>query len=855
MRFHLGSLAWELRGFWPHGERFRADRPLLGPFPATVPGAVQHDLQQAGLLPDLNVGFASRDAEWVEHRDWVYRTTFPTPDDGCARRFLHFEGLDHSGEISLNGNLVGEFRGMFRPVTMEVTGALAPAGQENTLQVIFAPPPEVTGQLGYSSRISILKSRFNYEWDWCPRIVPVGIWDDAWLVGTGPVRLVSPSVVADWVEGEGELRCRLFVEGAGLERSCTVVTVFEGERTLWTGEAVPAQGPTPLALESLRIGQLELSARVPGVRPWWPTGDGEQPLYRVRVTVLAPDGGVSDEQTLIVGFRHIAFVANPDAPPSAIPYTCECNGQRVYLQGVNWVPPTPLYGTLRRADYQPLLERFRRMGCTMLRVWGGAILEKEPFYDLCDEMGLLVWQEFFQSSSGLDNIPCDDPALVDEMALVASHSILRRRSHPCLMAWCGGNEMTFADGTPVTEAHPNIGRLAGVVAAEDPGRMFFPSSPSGPRHGADAKEFGQGLHHDVHGPWGYGGHPDQYTYFNGDDALFRSEMGAPGATRLAVLHRIAGGNPLWPPSRSNPIWVHHGDWWIDWEQMIRLFGPWSPDVPDLPAYVTCSRYLQAEALRFCVESVRRREPHASGALIWMGNEPYANTANNSLLDYDGEPKPAYGVLRRCFAALHLSCRYPRVAWRRGEEFAVTLFLHVRRGTVAPGTTVFSELHDVTGRVLQGNIYTAPVGAGPVTSLGELRWPVKAVPGDAFFLRLCMGTEVGQTYVFTVTDGAPFAPLRQLPTPTLAAVRSGLGEIKVQNRGGVVALLVHMTAEGRDVVPNDFTLLPGEVCSVRVQAVGGPADAPMLLEAMGLPPCVIDGNVGRGLSPMPHFGCS
>ncbi len=838
MRVDLGSLSWELTGFWPYGERFRADKPLLGPLPATVPGAVQHDLQQAGLLPDLNVGFASRDAEWVEHRDWVYRTAFRTPEDGSVRRFLHFEGLDYSGEISLNGKPVGAFRGMFRPVTIEVTGVLAPAGQENTLAVTFAPPPEVTGQLGYSSRISTLKSRFNYEWDWCPRIVPVGIWDDAWLVGTGPVRLVGSSVVADWLDGEGELRCGLFAEGAGWDRCRTVVSVLEGEQVLWSGEAAPAPRPSPLALQGSGTGALDVTARIPGVRPWWPTGMGERPLYRVRITVWGPDGAVSDEHTLTVGFRHITFVGNPGAPASALPYTCECNGQRVYLQGINWVPPTPLYGALRRADYAPLLERFRRMGCTMLRVWGGAILEKQAFYDLCDEMGLLVWQEFFQSSSGLDNIPCDDPELVDEMALVASHSILRRRNHACLMAWCGGNELTFADGRPVTEAHPNIGRLAAVVAAEDPGRTFFPSSPSGPRHGADEKEFGQGVHHDVHGPWGYRGHPHQYTYFNRDDALFRSEMGAPGTTRLAVLERISGGYPLWPPSRSNPLWVHHGDWWIDWELMIRLFGPWSPEVPDLPTYVACSRYLQAEALRFCVESVRRREPQASGALIWMGNEPYANTANNSLLDYDGEPKPAYGFLRRCFAPWHLSCRYERVAWRGGEEFAATVFLHVRRGTVAPGTRVFAELHDSGGRVLRGEVYSAPADAGPATPLGELRWPVEAVPGDAFFLRLRLGTDVGQTYAFTVTDGPAFAPLRQLPAPTVAAVRTGTGELEVQNRGSVVALVVHLTAEGRDVDPNDFTLLPGEARTVRVEPVGGPAGAPVLMEAMGLPPRTI-----------------
>ncbi len=838
MRMDLGALSWEVMGYWPNAGRFRPDRPLVGPVPATVPGAVQADLQAAGVLPDLNVGFASREAEWVEHRDWVYRTHFPTPEGDGLRRFLQFDGLDHSGEISLNGRSLGRFSGMFRPVTLEVTEQLAVPGADNTLTVAFDPPPEVTGQIGYTSRIAILKSRFNYQWDWCPRIVPVGIWEDARLVTTGPVRILGVSAVGDWDDSAGILDARIFLEGPNSAAHRVEVRVVSAEgHPIWTGEVASSEGTAPLAIRGMASDERHLHVRLFGVRPWWPSVLGAQPLYRVEVRVIGPNGEQSDEYALDTGFRRIAFVANPGAPESALPYTCLCNGQRVFLQGVNWVPPSPLYGQLRSEDYAPLLERFRRMGCTLLRVWGGAVIERQAFYDLCDAMGLLVWQEFLQSSSGLDNVPPDDPTLVAELAFVSSHAILRRRAHPCLAAWGGGNELTQSDGTPVTIAHPNIAALASLLAEEDPGRMFFPSSPSGPRFGGKVEDAGLGLHHDVHGPWGYRGHPAQYAYFNADDALVRSEMGAPGASRMEVLNRIAAGHALWPPSHANPLWVHHGEWWIQWYQMLQLFGPWREDQPDLPAYVACSRYLQAEALRYCIESVRRREPKASGALIWMGNEPYANTANNSLLEYDGEPKPAYGVLRRSFAPLHASCRYERVAHRPGDEFCGEIWIHARGAE--PPTEVVAELWTVRGALLLRQALPVSLSCPPSAPVGTIRWSVEPVPSDVFLLRLHWGDAVCQSYAFTVTDGPPFAPLRRLPSPDLTLAWSGDG-VRVRNQGPDAALGVHLSAHGWDVTPNDFDCLPGEERQVRLDPLRPTMIRPacIRLEAMGLAPIVL-----------------
>ena len=849
----LGTVPWSVSGYWHNGARFRVGSPpLVGPVPARVPGAVQDDLLRAGILRDLNLDFASREAEWVEHRDWVFTATFQVPAARGERQWLRWEGLDWSGEVHLNGTSLGRFAGMFRPVEQEVGGILRPAGEDNHLVVAFDPPPEVEGQIGYSSRIRTLKSRFNYQWDWCPRIVPVGVWDDAHLHCGGEVRLGQPFLAAAWesASATGELRCQVALDGRGADRASVRVRVVpeDGGAPVWEGDMDGAPGDAAaFPPEVSGVVHRRVSRQGLAVRPWWPVGYGDRPLYRVEVRVFTADGRLSDERVLRTGFRALRFVPNPGGPEGALPYTCLCNGRRVYLQGVNWAPPTPLYGTLRRQDYAPVLARLRDMGCKMVRVWGGAVLEKEAFYDLCDELGLLVWQEFYQSSSGLDNLPSEDPEVIAELAAVCTAAVERRRHHPSLAAWGGGNELTWLDGRPAGLDHPNLARLAEVVRAHDPGRMFFPSSPSGPSFGASPEQAGRGLHHDVHGPWNYLGHPEHYRHWDGVDALLHSEAGAPGASRLEIVRRIAGDLPAWPPSRQNPLWVHHGDWWVQWEELTALFGPWG-SAAELEAYLACSRYLQAEALRYAAEAVRRREPAASGFLIWAGPEPWANTANCSVLEYDGDPKPAFGFLREAFAPLHLSCRYPAMAWTGGETWRGEAFWHrAVNAPATPGWSARAALLAADGRALASWHWPLAPDGDPVQGLGGMEWTVASVPHGVFLLRLEAGPDgapprLVRTYAFTVPGPhAPFAPLRHLPAPRLDAGWSAADRLEVENRGAVAAVAVHVACPAWDVDPDDFTLLPGERRSLRLTPlVAGTPRPAATLEAMGLPGVRIGG---------------
>lgn len=828
LRLDLNGTDWKLAGWYRHQWRIGTSmelgaklHPVLPAVEASVPGAVQTDLMRARRLPDPNLGLRSLEIEWVNNRDWLYEKSFVLPDGWLGDRCdLELEGLDDTGEIYFNGSKLAAFEGMFVPLRFDVTSLLRGPGMPNELKIVFVASEEVDGQIGYSSRIRKLKSRFNYGWDWCPRIVPVGIWGNVKLHTYAGLRIAEFFPRTMWNDGKrGSIELRTTVSALRSGRYS-----FEYRLTDERGDAVLERTD----LVELRGGDHIVIGRVDtdSVDPWWPNGWGRQPLYDISVTVRDEQGAICDGEKKTVGFRRVEFAPNPGAPADALPYTLVVNGRRIFMRGVNWVPIRPFYGDVRADDYALHLGRFRAMNANLVRVWGGAICEKEAFYDYCDRNGLLVWQEFLQSSSGIDNCPPEDPAFLDQLELVSRTMVRRRRHHASHLLWCGGNELMWDDYVPVHDRHRNIAMLRRVVREEDPGKPFLPASASGPTFCDGENGFGRGVHHDVHGPWDYLGDTHHYRFFDRNDALLRTESGTPGASRAELLRRYADGHPLWPPTEENAYWAHRGSFWIQWEQLSAQFGAWSENEDELDVYVQASRFLQMESLRYMAESTRRREPESSGFLVWMGNEPFANNANTSLIEHDAVPKPAFYAIRAAFAERHAAARYERVAWRGGETWFADLYIHDDlRDKDERTLRVKALLLQADGVALAEKSFDIPASAAaPRNHIGRMEWKIASVPYGVMLLRLVLedgknGEPAVNTYVFTVDAGHPFEPLRRLPPAEIHLDRGREGGgIAVTNAGdivaaGVFAIPVH-PAESPILLQNYFFLLPGETALLR-----------------------------------------
>jgi beta-mannosidase len=380
------------------------------------------------------------------------------------------------------------------------------------------------------------------------------------------------------------------------------------------------------------------------VELWWPNLEGDQPLYSV-VCRLVDEGGVEqDRWTGRVGFRQVRWQACDGAPAAADPWVCVVNGLPVFLQGVNFPPIHGLFADLTRDDYERRLRLYRQLGANLLRINACQFLERTWFYDLCDELGLMVWQDLPLTSSGIDNWPPEDDASIATMAAIARSFVERRRHHASLVLWSGGNELQGdlegrrrGMGKPCGLEHPMLRRLQAVVQELDPGRRYIPTSPCGPRAGATPADFGKGLHWDVHGGAAMGTWEDAQAYWAADDALFRSEVYCSGASPVALIRRYAGDLPVFPATADSPYWSHPTIWWIDWHKLVGLHGR---EPADLDEYVAWSQEHQARMLAGEMKACKERFPACGGVLMWSGHDTSPMPINTSIIDFEGHLKPA-----------------------------------------------------------------------------------------------------------------------------------------------------------------------------------------------------------------------
>jgi len=648
---------WLLAGYEPFtplhavsAEIGRGSGCVTEVIPATVPGSVYADLAKAGIIPDPYYERNSLLCEWVANRFWVYQTDLcPTVSEG-DRVFLHLEGLDYHAHIFLGDEKLGEHENMFTPFDCEITSHLT-ACCPIRLRVVLENAPNEMGQIGYTERTHTQKARYTYKWDFGARMVGMGIWREAWIEV-----LSGPRIGATQVAWDGS---KLHF-AAEVDRAGRVMLLLSKDGRVIADDEQTVEGAYQV---SIPIEQPDL---------WYPNGVGAQPLYEIDLFTLTEEGERADHRHLRTGLRSLTYRTAAGASPSSLPYLPVINGVPVYIKGVNCVPMELMTGTESPEKRRHMLQLVKNMGCNLVRVWGGGIIENEDFYDLCDEMGLMVWQEMPQSSSGISNVPSKDRHFLSLLAETARHAAITKRNHVCLTFFSGGNELTDERGVPSTFEDENLAMLRSILTAYAPGVQMLPTSASGPTEYGSAEP---GENHDVHGPWKYGGPQGHYERFNRSAIQLHSEFGCDGMTHLDALDAI-----LSPAHRDELKTVeedlvlrHKGEWWDTYRYRdLPLFGELSHD-PEGRCLV--SQYLQAEGLRYALEANRRRQWSCVGSIIWQFNEPWSGVYGTNLVDYHLRPKLAYYFCADALARRRLSLRYDSLTYSPDQVFRGGVYLH------------------------------------------------------------------------------------------------------------------------------------------------------------------------------------
>ena len=702
---------WQFKARNPHtslSDDFSASSDWAA---ASVPGTVHQDLISAGHIPDPNFGLNEGGVQWVGETDWLYRLEFNAPalDDG-QQADLCFDGLDTFAQVWLNGELILESENMFVPRRVSVAGKLREG--TNELRVYFASAlrrgQEIEAELGQrwlwngdSSRLYVRKAQYHYGWDWGPVLMTAGLW-----------RGVRLEIYAARLEG---LACAVSVpeelNRAEFPVSVNVVGQSSGNVLL------ELLGPDGAAVASQTLpaaGTVEHTFNVQNPALWWPAGHGEQPLYTVRASL---DGG---NTSLRVGVRSIRLVQEPVTGEEGTSFYFEINGRPIFCGGANWIPDDTFLPRITPERYRTRLTQARDAHMVMIRVWGGGIYEDDAFYDACDELGLLVWQDFM-FACGMYPAHAEFQASVRQEA---ESAIKRLRHHASLAIWCGNNE-DYQIASSVGAYGPggdenNFDALSTyevllpeLCARLDPSTQYWPGSAYG---GPDATSQTVGDRHtwDV---WHSAMAPYQdYPKYEG---RFVSEFGMQSLPSLSLLKSVTAPEERFPASRT----LEHHNKAGDGPRRLNIYiGDTVPIPADLPGYVYASQLVQAEAMLSAYRGWRRRwgsegRRAVSGALVWQLNDCWPVTSW-AIIDSSGQPKPAYFAIKRALTPISVG-----VALAEGgaEVWAVN-------GTTEPQTLTL-ELRALTleGQELTARTREVTLAANAVTELGTFPAQQGAAP--------------------------------------------------------------------------------------------------------------------------------
>ena len=634
---------------WQVGWTADPSQPPTRFVPATVPGAVQLDWARAEGWPPYWQGENFRQYDWLADQFWIYRTTLPNrPLAADERLFLVSHGVDYECEVRVNGQPRHRQAGMHTPFEIDLTADAAKGG---TLEVVIfpAPPGEAQPLTEHRPRTDC-KPPVAYGWDFQPRLIPLGIWDEtklevrpaAYLRRAELFYTLAPDFSA------AELRLEAEIAGHG--------------RVRW--QLAEASGTVVVHADN------SVTARLDRPNLWWPNGEGEPVLYRLQVELLDDRGRVLDTHHSRVGFRQVRLVMletgwNGGSPPvtqAEPPTTFEINGRRIFAKGSNWAPPEIFPGTVTADTYRPLLQMAKAAHMNLLRCWGGGFVNKDSFFDLCDELGIMVWQEFTRAC----NQYADTPAYLTVLDQESRAIIRRLRPHPALVLWCGGNEL-FNGWSKNTEQDLHMRLVARNCFDLDPTRPYIHTSPiMGIGHGG--YWFEQSAWEDS----------NVFRLYAQSNRTAYCEFGVPATPSAASLRRFIPDAELFPPRRATSWQTHFGfaAWggdpnsWLMPAILEKYFGP-AKDLTDL---VRQSQLLQSVGYQAIFEEARRQKPRAAMALNWCFNEPWPCAANNSLIAWPAEPKPALATVAASLRPVLASARIPRFDWEPGAPFSVELFL-------------------------------------------------------------------------------------------------------------------------------------------------------------------------------------
>lgn len=625
---------------------------------AHVPGDITQDLYEAGVICDPYYGLNFKEMDWIVKTDFEYSGIFviSAEDYVCEDISVIAKGIDTFSEIFINDIPVCVTDNMFREYSATVKDAVHIG--ENFIRVRMHSTVQKMGEYdttGYFGvfnipRLFVRKAQCHFGWDWAPDMCGYGIWQQLYVVCRNRCRIES---VNYWATNDGNVT--MFTE---LNYCVNAMLDNYGQSIDGTAEeklddelkctVYDPDGNVVAQLDSPVEGKKNFcNLHVEQPRLWWPSGYGEQPLYRYEV-LLFRDGRKISCVGGTMAFREIGLVQKPSGVDT-LSFIFRINGKEIFVRGSNWVPVDCFTGAISNEKYENLILLAKNANCNLLRVWGGGIYERDLFYDLCDREGIMVWQDFMFACG---DIPEDCPEWVENTLKECEQQVKRLRVHPSVVYWCGGNEKTGSYGLQISRGDKFVDyTLNGLVGTLDKTRPYARQSPfSYSDTGNDCKS-GE-THCNSFEPSLTKGIVNYRKTMCETETSFYSECAVMGPNSLETFKKFMPQEKWWPMN----------DWWderlcdnpyaairMNFSKRQALYvRDMYGEAKSLEEFTAKAMLIHTEMLSAESDYARSEHGKTGGFINWMFSDIWP-TGTWSVIDYYTEPKQAYYGLKRAYA--------------------------------------------------------------------------------------------------------------------------------------------------------------------------------------------------------------
>ncbi|MFM7769710.1 MAG: glycoside hydrolase family 2 protein [Bacteroidota bacterium] len=639
------SVYWEFHEFNSH--------QML---PAFVPGNVHQDLIKAGKIPDPLIGTNEQEVQWVETRKWEYQcANFSINEDLLKQEqiWIKLEGIDTHAEVFLNNSSIGTCNNAF--VCYEFDIKKVAKKDNNLLQIRFYPPVPIAQEIlknrilplpGDSIRAVIRKPQYHFGWDWGPRLVTCGITKNISIVGYTNFKVDHAQIETIQANSDSSLlRFHLFYNSKN-SQPCEV-QIYYNNKAICSSNLNLKAG----------IEHTFLDVQIPFSIPlWWPNGSGDQHLATFKIEIKS--GNQTWSKSIRTGIRKVKLVTEKDKEGET--FFFEVNGKRIFMKGANYIPLVMLPTVPDTAKYRSLLNKCKESHFNMLRVWGGGQYEHDIFYELCDEMGILIWQDFMFACSMYPG----NSDFLNNVKLEAQQNIARIAYHPCIALWCGNNENAEGWERWGWKIGLREKSIAGVQSEYD--ELFerlLPETlkkysctsywPSSPRFGrGDAASQNEGDSH----YWGLWHDEEPFSVLERKVPRFMSEFGMQSFPCADVLQLMS---PTKPSSIDAPGFLQHQKHSRGFALMKVYTEKWYPNASskEITAYGELTQRMQAEGMTRAIE-VQRASERCGGTLYWQLNDVWPAFSWSSI-DYLGNEKLFFKALKVSYAPQLLTYKLNR----------------------------------------------------------------------------------------------------------------------------------------------------------------------------------------------------